>query len=40
MELRQTALSSLKGTPVEEEEFRKREEVLTLEAAGRNLDLE
>lgn len=40
VELRQAALASLKGTPVEEEELRRREEVLTLEAAERNLDLE
>ena len=40
MELRQAALASLKGTPVEKEELRRREEALTLEAAERNLDLE
>ena len=40
MELRQAALASLKGTPVEEEELRRCEETLTLEAAERNLDHE
>ena len=40
MELRQAAFASLKGTPVEQEELRRREEALTLEAAERNLDLE
>ena len=40
MELRRAALASLKGAPAEEEELRRREEALTLEAAERNLDLE
>ena len=40
MELRLAALASLKGAPAKEEELRRREEVLTLEAAERNLDLE
>ena len=40
MELRQDALASLKGTPVNEEELRRREEPLMLEATECNLDLE
>ena len=40
VELRQASLASLKGALVEEEELRKHEEALTLEAAQRNLDLE
>ena len=40
VELRQASLASLKGTPVEEEELRRREEVLTLEATKRSLDHE
>ena len=40
MELRRATLASLKGAPAEEEELRRREEALTLEAAERNLDLE
>ena len=40
MELRQASLASLRGTPVEEEELRKREEVLTLEDAEHSLYLE
>ena len=40
VELRQAALASLKGTPVKEEELRKSEEALTLEAAERSLELE
>ena len=39
MELRQAAVASLKGAPVEEEELQRREEALTLEAAESSLDL-
>lgn len=39
MEARRAALASLRGTPTEEEEIRKREEVLALEAVERNLEL-
>ena len=34
MEARRATLASLRGTPAEEEELRKREEVLALEAMG------
>ena len=40
MEARKAALTSMRGTPVEEEEILRREEALTLEAAEHNLDLE
>ena len=36
----QAALASLRGTPAEEEEVRKREEALALEAVERSLELE
>ena len=36
----QASLVSLKGTSAKEEELRRREEALTLEAAERNVDLE
>ena len=40
MEARKAALASLRGTPAEEEEIRKREEALALEAVERSLELE
>ena len=40
MEARRAALASLRGTPAQEEEVRKREEALTLEAVERSLELE
>ena len=40
MEARRAALASLRGTPAEEEEVRKREEVLALEAMERSRELE
>ena len=36
MEARRAALASLRGTPIEEEEIRKREEALVLEAVERD----
>ena len=40
MEARRAALASLRGTPAEEEEVRKREEALALEAMERSRELE
>ena len=40
MELRRAALASQKGAPAEEEELRRREEALTLEAAERAREYE
>ena len=40
MELRQVALESMEGAPVDRAELLKHKEALTLEAAERNLDLE
>ena len=40
VEARRAALASLRGTPVEEEEVRKREEALALEAMERSRELE
>ena len=40
VELRQAALLSLKGASIDQAELQRREEVLTLEAAKRTLDLE
>nr|XP_020154695.1 golgin subfamily A member 6-like protein 2 [Aegilops tauschii subsp. strangulata] len=40
VEARKAALASLRGTPAEEEEIRKREEALALEAVERSLELE
>ena len=40
VEARKAALASLRGTPAEEEEVRKREEALALEAVERGLELE
>ena len=40
MEARRAALASLRGTPAEEEEVRKREEALALEAVERSPELE
>ena len=40
MEARKAALTSMRGTPVEEEEILRREEALALEAAERSLELE
>ena len=40
VEARRAALASLRGTPAEDEEVRKRGETLALEAVERNLELE
>ena len=40
MEEHRAALASLRGTPGEEEEIRKREEALALKAVERSLELE
>ena len=40
VEARKAALASLRGTPAEEEEIQRREEVLALEAVERCLELE
>ena len=40
VEVRRAALVSLRGTPAEEEEIRKREEALALEAVERSLELQ
>nr|XP_020185605.1 stress response protein nst1-like [Aegilops tauschii subsp. strangulata] len=40
VEARRAALASMKGTPAEEEETRRREEMLALEATERSLELE
>ena len=40
MELRQAALASPRGTPINKEEVLKHEEALMLEATERNLDLD
>ena len=40
VEARRAALASLRGTPMEEEEVRKREEALALEAMERKCELE
>ena len=40
MEARKAVLASMRGTPIKEEEIRKREEALALEAMERSLELE
>ena len=40
VEARRAALASLRGTPADEEELRKHEEALALEAVDRSLELE